>query len=426
MNKEAVFKIPKHLKPLFDDADRNKVIVAHRRWGKTSYGTKKIIIEALKKPNSRYFYVCPTYKQAKMIAWNMFMDYLRPLNITQKTSETELSIVSKTGSRIELKGADYPDSLRGVGIHGAILDEWQLQQTMIYTEILRPALADNQGWCDKLLTPKGKNHAYDDFVLSGMKHFYPASKTGILPQTELDEMKKEMSEDEYNQEMECHFLYFAGQIYKEFRRETHVIEPFEIPHSWERKIAVDYGLRNPTAVLFAAIDYDGNVFIYDEIYESGKEVNQHAENIKAKGCVEGVIDPSTNRNDRVKNGIPYSIYREFLDNGIQLTLAPNQVLGGINLVKQFLLDRRIKIFNRCENLIREMEEYRWKDHKGSEANLPEEPLKVFDHAVDALRYLLASRFMAAKRPPVPIKVNTEQYFEVLRETQTAILQPSWA
>lgn len=393
---EKTFHLPKHIKGLMNDSTRHKVIVAHRRWGKTSYGVRKIILKGLEIPNSKYFYIAPTYKQAKMISWTMFEDYLRPLELTKDKNETELRITLKTGSTIELKGADYPDSLRGVGLDGAFLDEYPLMDPSIFSEIIRPALADKQGWSDKAGTPKGKDNFYDDFVMSGMKHFYPASKTGIIPESELAEMRKEMSEDEYAQEMECSFLYFSGQIYKEFKREQCVIKPREV--KGDRIVAIDYGLRNPTAILFATIDYDGRIFITDMIYESGKEVSDLANMARAiwgpvgDNKIPGVIDPTTNAKDRVKNGIPYSLYEEFNDNGFDLGLAPNQVIGGINLVKQFLSDRRIFIFDRCEKLIWEMENYRWKDKRSQDSSLPEEPLKVNDHATDALRYLVASRF----------------------------------
>jgi len=380
--------LSKHTRPVMEDQTRHKVIVAHRRWGKTSYGIKKIALRGLENPDGRYFFVAPTYKQAKMIAWGMAEAYLRPLDVIKDKSETELRIQLKTNSVIELKGADYPDSLRGVGLDGAVLDEWSTQKPEIFTEILRPALADKRGWSDKLLTPKGKNHAYDDFISTNQKHIYPASKTGVIPAEELAAMKLEMSADEYNQEMECNFLYHSGAIYKEFRKEIHVIEPFVIDENWSTPIAVDWGLTNPTAVLFSAIDYDGNIYIVDEIYQNDTSVDIHSANIKDKlrlirgkdADARGVIDPKCKAQDQLKGGIRYSIQQEFAKNGIHLACAPNAVIAGINLVKQFLTKRKLFIFNRCENLISELGNYRWKEKRSQDTDLPEEPLKVADHA----------------------------------------------
>lgn len=412
------FVLKKHLRPLFEDKDRHQVIVAHRRFGKTSYAIQKTILNALEKNNSRYFIILPTYKQAKMVAWSMLNDYIRPLDVVEKSNESEMSLHLKTGSVIELKGSDYPDSLRGVGLDGVVLDEYAIQDPAIFSEIVRPALADRQGWSVKIGTPLGKNHFYDDFVMSGMKHNYPASRTGVINQGELDLARKEMSEDEFMQEFECNFLYHSGQIYKEFKKEVHVIKPRPIKGEYD--LSIDYGLRNPTAVGFFVMDYDGNVFLTDEIYEAGKEVEDHAKAIKAiwpnEAAPKGVIDPSTNAKNRVKNGIPYSIFQEFQDNGINLDLAPNQVLGGINLVKQFFSDKRFFIFDRCVNTIKELENYRWKESRSRDANLPEEPLKVNDHACDMIRYYLASKFQRPVRSAERVKENTYEYFAEIRNS----------
>lgn len=415
---EVKLIVPKHLQQVLEDPERHKTITAHRRWGKTTYGIKKNTIRGLEIHSSRYFHIFPTYKQAKMVAWDMYMDYLRPLNVILKTNESELSIILKTGSKIELKGSDYPDSLRGVGLHGCIFDEWALQDPAIFTEIIRPALADQCGWSDKLGTPKGKNHMYDDMAKTGFKHLYKASQTGIISTAELKAMKEEMSADEYAQEMECEFLYFSGQIYKEFKKEQHVIKPLVLPDSFEKPIGIDYGLRNPACVLFSKIDYDGNLYICDEYYESGKEVEEISKSIKSKlADPYGVIDPSTDAKTKLKNGLPYSIYQEFLDNGIRVAKAPNQVIGGINLVKQFFTDNRIFIFDRCVNLIRELENYRWKDRRSQDANLPEEPVKVNDHAVDALRYLIASRFSPSIMPEPKVVKMSDEWFEIMEKKQ---------
>jgi PBSX family phage terminase large subunit len=89
---------------------------------------------------------------------------------------------------------------------------------------------------------------------------------------------------------------YEGQIYPEFDRSIHVIKPFDIPKGWERLVAIDHGLVNPTAALWGAIDYDDNLYIYDEYYEAGI-VSKHAERIVQKSEGQEIsfwlIDPST-------------------------------------------------------------------------------------------------------------------------------------
>lgn len=413
------------MEPLFHDKDRFQTICAHRRWAKTYYNVCKSIYGteyhcgALTKPNSLYWVILPTYKQAKLAAWKMLKDKGFETNyLAAKPNETELKLAFKNGSEIYLKGGDNPDSLRGGGLDGASLDEWALHNPTIWPEVIRPALADKKGWANKTFTPKGMNHAYVDFEKSGKKHFYPADTSGVIDPQELAEIKQEVSADEYAQEFLCQFLYYAGQIYKEFRPDTHVVEPIAIPDSWTRIIGIDYGLQNPTAILFGAVDYDGNLWIYDELYESGVEVQVHAANMKLKlGELDytGFIDPSTAAKDRIKHGIKYSIYNEFLDNGISnLSLANNQVLGGINKVKQMFTGNKIKIFPHCENLISELKTYRWKEKKAKDQDELEQPMKVKDHACDALRYMAATYFTSPHLPPKPIVVHSEAYFKGIK------------
>lgn len=396
--------MPTRLKPLFLDKERHQVIVAHRRWAKTLYSVNKCVFGtdahagAITKSGGVFWLVFPTYKQGKMAAWKMLKDVAMSTNRVKSVNETERYIKFNNDSEIHIKGSDQPDSLRGGGLDGLCLDEYAIQKPEIWSEILRSALADKRGWSVKTSTPKGQNHFYNDYLASGKKWIYPADTSGVIPLEELEEIKKELSIDEYAQEMLCQFLYKAGQIYTEFKPELHVIEPREVKGL--RKIAVDYGLRNPTAVLFATIDYDGNTFITDEIYESGLEIQEIARQIRDmwhdNESVNGVVDPSTAAKDRFKNGIPYSVYQEFIENNISLTLAPNSVLAGINLVKQMFTNRKLFIFSRCTNLINELGNYRWREKRAVDSNLPEEPLKVDDHAVDALKYLIASQFTASE------------------------------
>lgn len=432
--KVQTLELPERLKPLFNDPDRNQVIVAHRRWAKTLYCVAKCIFGtdthagALNKPDSTYWIVLPTYRQAKLAAWKMLKKMAKQTGMVAKVNDSELFVRFVNDSEVHLKGSDVPDSLRGGGLDGCCLDEWALQLPNIYTEILRPALADKHGWSVKTFTPKGKNHAYNDFERSSKKYYFPADQTDVIDPKELEEMKAEMSEDEFNQEMMCQFLYYAGQIYTEFKRDIHVsYNQTSYPAEWKRILGIDYGLKNPTCILFGVIDDNGVLCIHDEIYENGREVSYFADAINSREKdYEAFIDPSTQRNDRIKNGVEYSIYQEFAEHGVCVTPANNSVRAGINKVKQMLLQRKLLIHKRCENLIRELEMYRWKEHKNVDVNDPEEPMKVNDHACDALRYMCATHFSASEKPKPKQIFRSMDYFDKLYDIQIKPKYPSWA
>jgi len=130
---------------LHNDPSRWKVIVLHRRAGKTVAAINHLQRDALLTPKSRFAYIAPTYKQAKMIAWDMLKGFSKDIPGV-KYNESELRIDYPNGARIQLFGADNPDSLRGISLWGVVFDEYSQQPSSIFPEIVRPALADNKGY----------------------------------------------------------------------------------------------------------------------------------------------------------------------------------------------------------------------------------------------------------------------------------------
>lgn len=187
-----------------------------------------------------------------------------------------------------------------------------------------------------------------------------------------------------------------GQIWDEFSLEDNVIQPYDIPKEWNRICILDHGIKNPTAVLWLAIDFDGNLIAYDEHYEADKIVSYHADQIKLRdnsNVQDWLIDPSCNAKTRSnKNGQFYSIVDEYRDEGIIFRPADNAVLAGINRVNEFLKRKELKIFKSCTNLIDEIQGYKWQKLKpGVEKNEPDAPVKKKDHLCDCLRYGVMSR-----------------------------------
>ena len=188
---------------------RFSVVVAHRRMGKTVCAINQLIHSAIKcdKPNPRFAYVAPTYNQAKRIAWDYLLEYTRPLNGKANIAELRVDFM---GRRINLYGADNPDSLRGIYLDGCVLDEIGNINPTLFTEIVRPALADRLGYCVAMGTPKGQNHFKDLRDRGANKDGwelleFKSSQTGIVDKQELLAAKAEMGDDKYMQEFECSF-----------------------------------------------------------------------------------------------------------------------------------------------------------------------------------------------------------------------------
>lgn len=146
-------------KRLHSADQRWMVLIIHRRGGKTTASFNHLQRDALNNPNTRYAYVAPTYKQAKRIVWKMAMFYARSIpNV--KFNSSELLISYPNGSEIMIVGANEPDSLRGIALWGAFLDEYPQISPIVFSEIISKCLADHQGYCIFSGTPKGKGHFY--------------------------------------------------------------------------------------------------------------------------------------------------------------------------------------------------------------------------------------------------------------------------
>lgn len=191
--------------------NRFTVVSAHRRFGKTMASINQLIHSAIicDKPNPRFAYISPTYKQSKIVAFDMLKEFTRPLGAEINIAELRVDFLN--GRRISLYGADNPDSLRGIYLDGCIVDEVSQVPRSLWTDVIRPALADRKGWCLFIGTPAGQNYFKELRDLAAAKEpnwnllEFKASDTKILDQEELDSALKLMGQDKFNQEFECSF-----------------------------------------------------------------------------------------------------------------------------------------------------------------------------------------------------------------------------
>jgi hypothetical protein len=185
--------------------------------------------------------------------------YVKPLGGTENISELRVDFLSR---RIQLYGSDNPESLRGQYFDGVILDEIGDQNPKIWTDIVRPALADRLGWCLFIGTPKGHNHFKElrdraereaDWGLLEFK----ASQTNVIAETELAAARSEMGDDKYLQEFECSFNAavegsYYGQLLNELEEKNHIQE-FPRDDLCKTVTAWDLGMGDSTAIWVAQL-----------------------------------------------------------------------------------------------------------------------------------------------------------------------------
>ena len=130
---------------VFNSDKRFRVLVAGRRFGKSYLSCIELLRGAIAKPGETFFYCAPTYRMAKDIAWKALKKLVPKVWILNK-NESDLRLDLVNGSSIELKGTENAMALRGRSLSGVVLDEAAFMSSEVWFEVIRPALADKQGW----------------------------------------------------------------------------------------------------------------------------------------------------------------------------------------------------------------------------------------------------------------------------------------
>jgi len=396
-----------HQLELLNDTHRYQVVVAGRRFGKSVFARGKVILEAMHNPGL-YWIVNPTYRQGKTTHWEQLKKEV-PRDLITYKNESELVIDLKNGSRIEIKGAENKDSLRGIGLKGVVFDETADQNPSTWFEVIRPTLLDSEGWAIFIGTPRGFNWFYDLYLRGIDKSEtqdpqwkswrFTSYDNPTLKAEEINKARDETDEDTFTQEYMAEFVKFKGLIYTEFDRNIHVVEPFDIPDNWEIIGGADFGWNNPTAYMFIAIADNDTWYIVEEYYEREQSSRYHCGNIRSTAYALGLRnwasygDPSATQemDEWSLEGVPVSAARK--DMGTNMT---NWVGHGIGMVKKRLqIDSitkkpKLLVFKRCENTIKEFMSYRWKVNRSEGHEVPDRPEKKDDHLMDALRYAIVS------------------------------------
>ena len=144
---------------VWSDDKRFQVIAAGRRTGKSRYAAWKLIIKGLEAKKGQVFYVAPTQGQARDIMWQALLEVGHEVITSSHVNNLQIKLVN--GAVIALKGADRPETMRGVSLSYLVMDEYADMKPEVWEQILRPALADQKGSALFIGTPMGRNHFYD-------------------------------------------------------------------------------------------------------------------------------------------------------------------------------------------------------------------------------------------------------------------------
>lgn len=226
---------------VFGDTTRFKVVAAGRRCGKSYLAAWSLLINALQSddPRSWTFYVAPTQGQARQIMWRVLLNLGH--SVIKKAHINNLDIELVNGQTIGLRGADRPDTMRGVSLNYLVLDEYADIKSEVWEEILRPACADKTAPAIFIGTPKGRNHFYDLFKYSELSEdeewrswHFTSYDNPFLKEAEIDAAKRSMSSYAFRQEFMASFESKGSEMFKE-----EWIHYGEAPESGDYYIAID-------------------------------------------------------------------------------------------------------------------------------------------------------------------------------------------
>jgi phage terminase large subunit len=391
--------------------------VAHRRAGKTVACINELIKRAIQCEDSdgRFAYLAPLYNQAKDVAWEYLKKFAAPV-LAGLPNESELRVDLFNGSRIRLYGADNPDRLRGGYFHGIVLDEYADMRPSVWGEVIRPALADKQGWAVFIGTPKGRVGLYDLWTGKNQwkevdniyRLMLKASETEILSSKELAEASRSMTPEQYEQEFECSFeAAIQGAVYgklmaaaeKDGRIASVPYDPSVLVYT-----AWDLGIGDPTAIwFFQTVGRETRLIDYYEA--SGTDIAHYAAILKAKPYnYGGHILPHDASPKELTSGKSSQEVLESLG-VVPLEVQPvSRVEDGINAARLTIpmcwFDAK-----KCERGIEALKLYRY-EYDEKLLTLKNRPIHDWtSHAADAFRYLSEgmARGVGVKKFSRPLK-----------------------
>lgn len=419
---QLTYRPQPHQEAFHADSAARKAFFGGYGSGKTRTTDEEVLMLALENPGTTGLVTAATVRQLTETSFKTFMTEVCPPPLIKDHRKQESKTILINGTEILWYPSDDEGKLRSLNLGFFKMEEASEQKHSIYVQLetrLRDThmrrhtgiLASNPdlNWIKtEILLKAGKITGGDvDYSLQLTEpdpkisvHIAPTHLNKYLPPDFVANLMRSKPDWWIKRYLEGGFEHTEGAVYPNFSKT--VIEPFEIPKHWFHfRVGHDHGLRNPTAVVFAAVnafktDHDfklPKVVVYDVHYEAGKLVPYHATVIKEKmkrfpyGSFQVLkTDPSTRNKDPITGKSVQGYYQE---HGIFFQPANNSLDYGLAKVNTYIETGALKIFNTCKPLIEEGLEYKYPEQDlVQDRNPDEKPAKHKDHAMDALRYII--------------------------------------
>ncbi|NBV87253.1 MAG: terminase, partial [Verrucomicrobia bacterium] len=257
---------------VFNSRKRFRVLVAGRRFGKSYLSCVELLRGAIERPGETYFYCAPSYRMAKDIVWKL-LKRLVPKSWVKSKNETDLKIELVNGSTIELKGTENAMALRGRSLAGVVLDEAAFMDRDVWFEVIRPALADKQGWALFISTPDGTASWFYDlwcYADEGDSDWSRWQFTTIdgdnVPPEEIEAARGQLDARTFRQEFEASFENLSGLVAVSFNDANIDKQVQDLP-VLPLLIGVDFNVDPMSAI--CAVKKGDVLWVFDEIIMRG-------------------------------------------------------------------------------------------------------------------------------------------------------------
>ena len=389
---------------VFNSEKRFRILVAGRRFGKSYLSCIELLRGAINRPGEVYFYCAPTYRMAKDIAWKELKKLVPKVWVAAK-NETDLRLDLINGSSIELKGTENAMALRGRSLAGVVLDEAAFMDKDVWAEVIRPALADKQGWALFISTPDGTaSWFYDMWCFCGetdrddwIRWSFTTIEGGNVAPEEVEAARGQLDERTFRQEFEASFENLTGLVAVSFDDENIDKESSDLS-MLPLLIGLDFNV-DPMAGI-CAVKSNENLYVFDEIIlRGGATTWDFAEEVVNRYGVDRrvITCPDPTGGARKTSGVGLTDHTILRRSGFNVSSpkAPWKIRDKITAVNTALYDaagnRRTFIHPRCKELIKSLRTLTYAPNTG----MPNKNLGV-DHAFDAFGYLCLQQFNLAK------------------------------
>lgn len=366
-------------------------------------------------------YISPQFKQTKSIAWDYVKQFTKKIPGI-KYNETELRCDFPNGARLTLYGVDAnPDALRGNYYDFVVMDEVQLIAEDVFPTVILPALADRKGKCLMIGTPRStRNYLYELYKkaksdASWFCKIYKASETNLIDKFEIEQLKQNMTDEEYRQELECDFsAAINGSIYGKIIDKLdgeNRITSINYDVGYPVHTAWDLGIADEGIVVFFQ-EIGRQIYFIDSLAKSGEGLPWFAKEIKNRDYVYGRhfaphdIEVRDFSNGLSRREVAYQL-------GIRFQVAPKiAVEEGIHITSM-MLQRSYFDQQKCETLIDALRHYHRKWSVNNKFfSKPQHDWS--SHFCDAVRVAAVSltENVAGKKPPQKMAQNEYQVFGV--------------